>query len=91
MILEKIGKKNHRIWSSYEGEIPHTSFNPGLKEERRTMHGLLRVHEFPSVYINFPVSFSTTDKEKCISLCVWLFPCECFRNQQEKVNFPVGC
>jgi len=32
---KKIGKKNQRIWSSYEGEIPHTSFNPGSKEERR--------------------------------------------------------
>ena len=41
MILEKIGKKNHQIWSSYEGEIPHTNFNPRLKEERRTVHVLL--------------------------------------------------
>ena len=41
MILEKIGKKNHKIWSSYEGEIAHTNFNPRLKEERRTIHVLL--------------------------------------------------
>ena len=39
--FRKNRKKNHQIWSSYEGEIPHTSFNLGLKEERRTMHGLL--------------------------------------------------
>ena len=32
--------KNQQIWSSYEGEIPHTSFNPGSKEERQTIHVL---------------------------------------------------
>ena len=39
--FRKIEKKNHQIWSSYEGEIPHTNFNPRLKEERRTVHVLL--------------------------------------------------
>ena len=33
MILEKIKKKNHRIWSSYEGEIPVKNFNSELKRE----------------------------------------------------------
>ena len=40
MFLEKFKKKNHRIWSSYEGGIVDTSFNPELKEERRTIHVL---------------------------------------------------
>ena len=38
--FRKIQEKNHRIWSSYEGGIVDTSFNPELKEERRTIHVL---------------------------------------------------
>jgi hypothetical protein len=34
MILEKIGKKKHQIWSSYEREKPNATFNSGLKRER---------------------------------------------------------
>ena len=33
MILEKFKKKNHRIWSSYAGEIPVKKFNSELKRE----------------------------------------------------------
>jgi len=33
MILEKIRKKSHQIWSLYEGEIPVTNFNSELKRE----------------------------------------------------------
>ena len=33
MILEKFRKKNHQIWSIYEGEIPVTNFNSELKRE----------------------------------------------------------
>jgi hypothetical protein len=34
VILEKIGKKKHKIWSSYEREKPNTTFNLGLKKQR---------------------------------------------------------
>ena len=33
MILEKFRKKNHQIWSLYEGKIPVTNFNSELKRE----------------------------------------------------------
>ena len=33
MILEKIRKKNHQIWSLCEGKIPVTNFNSELKRE----------------------------------------------------------
>ena len=33
MILEKFRKKNHQIWSSYEGEIPIIKFNSRLKRK----------------------------------------------------------
>ena len=34
MILEKFEKKNHQIWSYYEGVIPITKFTSGLKRKR---------------------------------------------------------
>ena len=103
VILEKTRKKNHQIWSSYEGEIPHTNFNPRLKEERRTIHVLLWVHEFPWEFfhnrqgnLNFPVCtwispwvFLQPTKKRRISLWVRLFPYVFFYNRQENVNFPV--
>jgi len=33
MILEKIRNKNNQSWSLYDGKIPVTSFNAGLKRE----------------------------------------------------------
>ena len=33
-ILENFRKKNHKIWSSYEEEIPITKFNSGSKRKR---------------------------------------------------------
>ena len=33
MILEKFRKKNHQIWSLYEGKIPVTNFNSEFKRE----------------------------------------------------------
>jgi hypothetical protein len=33
MILENIRKKNNQVSSFYEGEIPITNFNYGLKRE----------------------------------------------------------
>jgi hypothetical protein len=38
VILEKNEIKNHRIWSSYEWEIPITNLNSGLKEQRGSTH-----------------------------------------------------
>jgi hypothetical protein len=34
MILEKFRKKNHQIWSYYEGVIPITKFTSGLERKR---------------------------------------------------------
>jgi len=103
VILEKTRKNNHQIWSSYEGEIPHTNFNPRLKEERRTVHVLLWVHEFPWEFFhnrqgnsNFPVCtwispwvFLQPTKKMWIFLWVRLFSCAFFQNRQENTNFPV--
>jgi hypothetical protein len=36
--FRKNERKNHRIWSSYEWEIPITNFNSGLKEQRGSTH-----------------------------------------------------
>ena len=75
-------KKNQRIWSYYEIAIPHTSFNPGSKEENRTIHVLfiwihLVIH-YPYVCLLFPYEYSWTDKENTnfpvcsqISLCFY--------------------
>ena len=60
MILEKIKKKNHRIWSSYEGGIVDTSFNPELKEERPTIHLLFT---WILLVIHFSYEYYITDKE----------------------------
>ena len=85
MILEKIKKKNHQIWSWYEWEIPDTRFNPGLKRERQTILGC---SSEPS---NFPMCtaislwvFSQSTKKIWISLCGRLFLCEFFHNRQVK-------
>jgi hypothetical protein len=37
MILEKFGKKKHRIWIIYDEEILVTKFNSRLKEEIPTI------------------------------------------------------
>ena len=86
-------KKIQQIWSSYERAIPHTSFNPGSKEERRTIHVLfiwihLVIH-YPYVCLLFPYEYSWTDKENTnfpvcsqISLCV-------FTKLTKNMNFPV--
>jgi hypothetical protein len=34
VILDKIRKKKHQIWSSYEREKPNASFDSDLKRER---------------------------------------------------------
>jgi len=36
VILEKIRKKDHQIWSSHEGIKPSTKFNYGLKRENES-------------------------------------------------------
>ena len=96
VILEKTRKNNHQIWSSYEGEIPHTNFNPRLKEERRTIHVLLWVHEFPweffhnrqgnsnfPVYMNFPMSFFATDRKCEFSCGLDYFPVRFFKTDKK--------
>ena len=60
LILEKFRNKNHQIWSYYEGEIPTTKFNSGLKRKRWIAHVVGRRCLVPVTRVRIPAIQNTS-------------------------------
>ena len=58
-------KKNHQIWSSYEGEIPITKFHSGLK--RKKMNHMCVLCCRASVYYKYVHHITSSQAKACRS------------------------